>query len=146
MLISTFFATGFWKRMLVNARRITWRLWPNVTPKRESGTIISAPRKSVMTTGFTNFMLTSNLVNLLSHTFQKSSIGTFLDLFLQSLLSYSTTVSLIIKCSLQSGDLNSKLVLYLNGPKQFVRWMVCYSNHVLNSKLYVCISLRSRKY
>ena len=34
-----------------------------------------------------------------------------------------------------SGDLNSELVRYLNGPKQFIHCMVCYASHVLNSKL-----------
>ena len=37
-----------------------------------------------------------------------------------------------------SGDLNIELVWYSNGPKQFVHLMVCYSSHVLNSKLIVC--------
>ena len=36
-----------------------------------------------------------------------------------------------------SGDLNSELVRYLNGPKQFARRMVCYSSHDLNSELIV---------
>ena len=30
---------------------------------------------------------------------------------------------------------------YSNGPKQFVRWMVCYLSHVLNSELIVCYSI-----
>ena len=36
-----------------------------------------------------------------------------------------------------SGDLNSELVRYSNGPKQFTRRMVCYSSHDLNGKLKV---------
>ena len=36
-----------------------------------------------------------------------------------------------------SGDLNSKLVRYSNGPKQFARRMVRYSSHDLNSELKV---------
>ena len=36
-----------------------------------------------------------------------------------------------------SGDLNSELVQYLNGPKQFIHQMVHYSSHVLNSELIV---------
>ena len=36
-----------------------------------------------------------------------------------------------------SGDLNSKLFWHSNGPKQFARQMVGYSNHGLNSKLIV---------
>ena len=34
-----------------------------------------------------------------------------------------------------SGDLNSELVRYSNGPKQFARQMVRYSSHGLNSEL-----------
>ena len=34
-------------------------------------------------------------------------------------------------------NLNSKLVRYSNGPKQFLRWMLRYLSHVLNSKLIV---------
>ena len=34
--------------------------------------------------------------------------------------------------------MNRKLVQNSNGPKQFVRQMVRYSSHVLNSKLMVC--------
>ena len=37
-----------------------------------------------------------------------------------------------------SGDLISELVWYSNGPKQFVPQMICYSSHVVNSKLIVC--------
>ena len=33
-----------------------------------------------------------------------------------------------------SADMNSKLVRYLNGPKQFVPSMVHYSSHILNSE------------
>ena len=36
-----------------------------------------------------------------------------------------------------SGDLNSELVQYSNGPKQFVPWMACYLSHVWNSELIV---------
>ena len=36
-----------------------------------------------------------------------------------------------------SGDLNSTLVRYSNGPKQFARRMVLYSSHDLNSELKV---------
>ena len=36
-----------------------------------------------------------------------------------------------------SGDLNSELVWYLNGPKQFASWMVWYSRHGLNNELIV---------
>ena len=43
-------------------------------------------------------------------------------------------------CKKYSGDLNSKLVQYSNGPKQFAPWMVPYSGHGLNSKLIVCSS------
>ena len=39
--------------------------------------------------------------------------------------------------TIYSGDLNSKFIWYLNGQKQFIPWMVCYSSHVLNSKLIV---------
>ena len=42
--------------------------------------------------------------------------------------------------NLYSGDLNSILVWYSNGPKQFAPWMVCNSGHGLNSKLKVCYS------
>ena len=37
-----------------------------------------------------------------------------------------------------SGDLNSELVRYLNGPKQLINWMVHYSGHGLNTTLIVC--------
>ena len=40
----------------------------------------------------------------------------------------------VFKC-LYSGDLNSKLVRYSNGWKQFVRWMVPYSDHHLVTEL-----------
>ena len=40
-----------------------------------------------------------------------------------------------------SVDLNCEFVGYSNGPKQFVRRMVCYLSHVLNSKLIVCYSI-----
>ena len=47
-----------------------------------------------------------------------------------------------------SGDLNNKLVRYANGPKQFARWIVCYSSHGLNSELrvrqYKCVNLGIR--
>ena len=33
-----------------------------------------------------------------------------------------------------SGDLNSKLVQYSDGPKQFVHWKVHYSSHALNTE------------
>ena len=42
--------------------------------------------------------------------------------------------------TIYNGDLNSKLVQYLNVPKQFAPWMVRYSVHGLNSKLKVCYS------
>ena len=37
-----------------------------------------------------------------------------------------------------SGDLISDIVRSSNGPKQFVPQMICYSSHVVNSKLIVC--------
>ena len=40
-----------------------------------------------------------------------------------------------------SGDLNCELVWYSNGLKQFVRQMICYSSHALNSKLMVSYSI-----
>ena len=39
-----------------------------------------------------------------------------------------------------SGDLNSELVKYSNGPEQFVHRMVRCSSHVLKSELKVCNS------
>ena len=39
-----------------------------------------------------------------------------------------------------SGDLNSGLVWYSNGPEQFAHRMVHYSSDVLNSKKKVCYS------
>ena len=39
-----------------------------------------------------------------------------------------------------SGDLNSKLVRYSDGPNQFVPQIVRNSSHVLNRELIVCYS------
>ena len=44
-----------------------------------------------------------------------------------------------------SGDLNSGLVWHSNGPKQFFRWIVHYSSHVLNRELIVWY-LNGRKF
>ena len=46
-------------------------------------------------------------------------------------------ISYLFTFTLYSGDLNSKLVWYKNGPKQFVHQMVGFTSHVLNSKLIV---------
>ena len=73
---------------------------------------------------------------------KSTTLRQLIDLFdrkqVQLNLSLMTTVWRSLR--LYSGDLNSDLVRYLNGPKQFVCWMVCYSSHVLNSELIVCYS------
>ena len=67
----------------------------------------------------------------------KTSFGIVTDIFLEE--NTSNTLSKY------SGDLISELVWYsyLNGPKQFASWMVCYSGHGLNNKLIVRYSGQS---
>ena len=50
------------------------------------------------------------------------------------------TYLVFIKSSIYGEDLNSELVQYLNGPKQFACGMVRYSSHDLNGELKVCYS------
>ena len=52
------------------------------------------------------------------------------------------TLAAIFKTKFESysGDLNSQLVRYSNGCKQFASRMVRYTSHGLNSELKVCYS------